>query len=284
MTETKSNHQLKDSTSTYETLKSELGKEFVDKALFRIIGFDNTLDIASHDSEAGEYSENVSQELQNLLSDKNSTIKLAKEKVNKEIMKRYDLYFHALKKDGTTIENIKTRIIEMINDIAGRVNSASIEDLYYDFALLFTFSTHLKFDHKSHFGEYIDDPKRDMHLHLKETEFKKVFLTYLQSFFQRIDNATAEEQKKIYFISELLRRQSGEREWIGNSMNPMIQFMTLDDMFGKGGNYHIKWAVPKLIFKIKKNIPGTDQNARKRIGKELEKIIKEHLFPKKYHK
>lgn len=118
---------------------------------------------------------------------------------------------------------------------------------------------------------------------MKQTEFRHMFLHYLKAFFNRLDTASVNDQKKIYFISEVLRRQSGEREGVGNGMNPMIQDMTLDDMFGKRYNHDVKGIFPKIAFKIKKSIPGTELNTRKRIGKQLDNIVESFLFPKKYY-
>ena len=64
---------------------------------------------------------------------------------------------------------------------------------------------------------------------MKETDFEKEFMLYLEEFNQRLNRATEEEKNIIYFMMQLLWRQSGERNGIGNTLNPMIQFMTLDN-------------------------------------------------------
>lgn len=277
--------QHKKSTEIYASLKWQLGKNFIDNSLIQILGFDETLDVAGTDVNENVYNKNeVADEVKNILLDKESTIKVAREKISKEIKKRYELYFGALRKEGTTMDQLKNRIIESIQDISERVNNVSIEQLYYDFAFLFSFSGDLKWDHKeAFFGSAMMPSSWELQPHMQQTEFRHMFLNYLKAFFSRLDNASPDDQKKVYFISELLRRQSGERDWIGNTMNPMIQDMTLDDMFGKRYTHDVKWLIPKLKFKIKQSIPGTEINTRKKIGKELEKIVENFLFPKKYY-
>lgn len=290
------------SAETYSKLTWELGKKFVDESLLSILWFDETMDVAEYWNVDRNNTKNIPSEIANILSDTWWAITFARKKIMGERWNNFEKYFWMFLNENTDMNALRKLIINMVDDMNNTMESKTLEQVYFDFMFLFNFSGELKYRFSKIFGksETIWDiislprssdvkniiilPQDNIEKYINNTEFRDKFISFLNKFYRKIEKSSDQDKKKMYFLSEILRIQSGEREWIGNAMNPMIQDMTMDDMFWPLYSRDINWLLNKIAFKWKQYSPGTAEQARKKIWKILEKIISDYMFPEKYRK
>ncbi len=276
------------SRKTYETLKANLWKAFVDDFLIKIIWFEKTLETASTTKGQEIVRENISQEVSNILSDTDSAMRFARKVISYENKKRFENYFGKYLKDESKIEDVLRLMESMIDGMNLSLYLESIEETYFDYVFLFSFDGRLKsqcphiFGQPNSMGTYTFLPQQRFEEYIRHTDFKGKFLQFLKNFYQKIDTADHQDQMKMYFFSEFLIIQSGKREWIWNTMNPMIQDMTLSDMFWDNRSSNKRSIFKKLHFRVRRNIPGTDEYIRAQMNQVLGKMIDNYMFPKLY--
>ena len=278
------------SAETYAKLTWELGKSFVDKSLLSILWFDETMDIAEYWNVDRDNIKDIPFEIHNILSDTWWAITFARKKIMDERWHNFGKYFWMFLNENTDMNILRKLIINMIDDMNNTMESKNLEEVYFDFMFLFTFSGELKYRCPQIFGnpEKVWNitilPQDDMGKYINNSGFRDKFLSFLNKFYEKIEKSSDQDKKKMYFLSEILRIQSGQREWIGNAMNPMIQDMTMDDMFWPMYSREINWLLNKIAFKWKQHRSGTPEHARRKMWKILDKIISDYMFPKKYNK
>jgi hypothetical protein len=263
------------SRKTYEVLKSELGKEFVDQSLIQILWFDPLLDAAEW--KKNRFSEPfpwVSEEIVGILSDTDKAIAFAKNKIIKTKHELLDMYFPKELSKKATKDDIIQLIRLMMKDIQHK-KSQWVVELWYNFMLIFTFYSEIEWRYKDilwdHWIKYVWDPAE---LCLLIKDFPDFLKQFLENFYSRLEKASGSEKNTIFFLSEFLRAQSGERDWVGNSMN--FTFETLVSMLWTWKPW---WAIRTKKEKIKnfilKQFPWTKKNQEQKITALLTKISRQ---------
>lgn len=295
------------SLEIYKWLKEIFWKEFTDKNLLKIFWFDETLDKLEHWPTVNKEIWRVSDEVIHTIAyDIDMAIHYASTKISKEKEKLLHQYLFGKLWENPTQEEIQNSIVYMIEEMTYNIKLQSIDKTFIEYYLLFSFDWDLRYKYKKLFWEsesikWVNFlPEFRLHQYMKETDFEKEFMLYLEEFNQRLNRATEEEKNIIYFMMQLLWRQSGERNGIGNTLNPMIQFMTLDNYLWERKKYQewilsfnkslTKEIMNKLISisntirnksqDIAHSFPSHPKHKRRKAGKQLQNIIHTYFFPK----
>ncbi len=280
--------QARNSADVLQSLYAQLGKELVDKALFSTLWLDETLDIAERPVN-GERINTISPEILNILSDVDAAISVSKTVFSyQEVSKKYDQYFWSLW-INPSIEDVSKWVVDMMQSLVDRVKDENISavDCLSDFYLLFIHDHRLKQGFPGIFGSEVEtigdytsqisNFRRNL---VKSNKVWDLFIQYMSAFYDRFSSADEKTKLIIFFIYESFRKQSGKREGIGNSLNPMVLWWHIDGYFWsfvKDEN-----PIKNAIKNIAKLVPWTIQYQEKKLGKKLDKIIEEIFFPRRY--
>lgn len=275
------------SLSTYHNLVDTLWKDFVDTSLFSILWFDHTLDTAETASDQQDqtvhYTHHLSQEVQWVLSDMDNALMFSREKFRQAYEERKNKYFEWIQ-ENSSIEDFNSMLTIMMNDINNSLSTKSLHEVYFDYYFLLELPS-LKFEYPSVFNHEFEQigmygyPQWSMKWYITDKDFQNKFLSFIEWLYKRLSSASQTELIQIFVMSEFFRQQSGQREGIGNAMNPMIQISSIEELLGSNKTKDIQWKLSQLLFTIKKQIPGTTPHKRHLIEQITKNLNKNYFFP-----
>lgn len=279
--------QTPSSSSTYQHLVDTLWKDFVDKSLFTILWFDHTLDtaetISDKQDKTSQYTHQLSQEVQWVLSDMDNALVFSREKFHQASEDRKSRYFGFLQ-DNSSIEDFNLMLTIMMDEINNTLSTKSLHELYFDYYFLLELPS-LKFEYPLVFNHEFEQigmygyPHGSMKWYITDKDFQNKFLIFMQWFYDKISSASQNDLIQIFVMSEFFRQQSGQREGIGNAMNPMIQISSIEELLGSNKTKDIQWRLSQLLFTIKKQIPGTTPHKRHLIENIAKNLNRHYFFP-----
>jgi len=272
------------SLSTYHNLVDTLWKFFVDTSLLNILWFDHTLETAwDQQDQTAHYTNHLSQEVQWVLSDMDNALMFSRERFHQAYEERKNKYFEWIQ-ENSSIEDFNSMLTIMMNDINNSLSTKSLHEVYFDYYFLLELPS-LKFEYPSVFNHEFEQigmygyPQWSMKWYITDKDFQNKFLSFIEWLYKRLSSASQIELIQIFVMSEFFRQQSGQREGIGNAMNPMIQISSIEELLGSNKTKDIQWKLSQILFTIKKQIPGTTPHKRYLIEQITKNLNKNYFFP-----